>query len=269
MRIVYADVLIAINFSMDFVALYITAKILSAKIYTHRILISAIIGSFYSLTDFLIKWPVPFLSVLVNIIVSYLMCLIAYRSDYKRNLIHTFIFYGICFLFGGAITGIYSVCGSKWDLLADTGYIYADISIMQILVISAFSFVVSYILSQILKKRQITAKSAEIEITINNKTISGNAYCDSGCLAKEPITNKDVVFIKKSLINEFIGDNDILSQKVCFVPIKTLAGRDVIMGIFPKKLKVNGFDCDAVVAFADDSLLSFGKFDVIVPSSLV
>ena len=65
----YADVLFAINFSMDFLSLYLTSVILHKKIYKSRIIISALLGGLYGVVEMLISID-KVISVLISVFVS-------------------------------------------------------------------------------------------------------------------------------------------------------------------------------------------------------
>ena len=49
--ILYADVLFAINFSMDFLALFICSIVLHKKLSKNRIIIASILGAFFGVFD--------------------------------------------------------------------------------------------------------------------------------------------------------------------------------------------------------------------------
>ena len=82
----YVDVLFAINFSMDFLSLYLSGIILHKKFYKIRLLISSTLGGLYGVIGLLFEFNI-FLSTVISIFISALMCQIAF----KQNKITSFI----------------------------------------------------------------------------------------------------------------------------------------------------------------------------------
>lgn len=276
MTVVYADVLLLINFSMDFVSLYITSKLMRLRPVFYRMLISASLGAVYSLCDFLVNWGSPILVIITNIIFSIIMCLIAFGNHRIHTLLISGFFYGICFMLGGCITAIYSLVGEKWSILSDIGYIYTDISLLEVMVLTASSVIFIKLIGERMKRRAAN-KTAKLDVTIKGITSTLDAFVDSGCLVKEPITNKEVVFIKKERFKSFFqNESEITPElhtrmglRICAVPVRTLTGNDVLFGIHPEKIICDGMNVDAVVVFTDAVNLKFNGSDALISNSLL
>lgn len=276
MTVVYADVLLLINFSMDFVSLYIVSKLMKLKLIISRLIISSSVGAIYSLCDFLINWPSPIMAIFTNFCFCFIMCFIAFENLKSRIILVGAIFYGICFLLGGAITAIYSLCGDKWSVLSEYGYIYADISLLEVLSITLIALIFVKFISEHIKRNAIK-KTARLEISINGVTSTLDAFVDSGCLVKEPITNKEVVFLKNEFIKRFFENEtsitpELHNQKglrICAIPIATLNGRDILLGIHPDKILCDGVSVDAVVVFTDALSLKFNGSDALISNNLL
>ena len=80
---VYIDVLFAINFSMDFLALFLTNLILFKKIHKVRILIASLIGGLYGTLEFFVDLNFMW-TIVTNIAVTFLMCTIAFEKSKGR-----------------------------------------------------------------------------------------------------------------------------------------------------------------------------------------
>lgn len=272
MQTVYADVLITVNFAMDFLSLFLTAKILSRKVYPIRLTASAFIGGIYSLFDFIVPCDAV-VSTLLNIIVCVIMCRIAFDGKLIHIAVNTVVFYGICFAFGGAVTGIYAITGSKWDIDTRASGIYADISLWQVIVLSAVSFAITYFITGI-RKRMKNSKSVAISFSIMNKEFKISAFADSGCKIKEPITNSDVVFVNKRVINDIFPDEMLTSPqdfgcKFCVVPVHTINSDKIYYGFYPEKIFLNDCEISAVIVFCDNIALDFYGCDAIISDDLL
>lgn len=276
MTVVYADVLLLINFSMDFVSLYIVSKLMHLKSVFIRLMLASSVGALYSLCDFLVNWPSPVMAIITNFCFSVIMCLIAFGNLKIHIFFISAVFYGICFILGGAITGIYSIVGEKWNILNEAGYIYTDISLLEVLGLTLISVIFVRFITERIKRRAIN-KTAKLSITIKGVTSTLQAFVDSGCLVKEPVTNKEVVFLKKECFKTFFGEaSEITPQlhikaglQICAVPVTTLTGKDVLFGIHPDKIVCDGITVDAVVVFVDALSLKFNGSDALISNNLL
>ena len=123
-RIIYGDVLLVINFSMDFLSLYITARIMHIKLNSFRITLSAVIGALYSLLIISISTK-AIVSGVLSIAFSFLMCFIAYgKFKIARYIKNTIVFYIVNFALGGGITAICNLLNVFYHLRKGNFFIF-------------------------------------------------------------------------------------------------------------------------------------------------
>ena len=108
---VYIDLLFLINFSMDYLCLYICAKVLRKKQKLLRMMLAAAIGGVYSVISLFFIFSAP-----VNLICDALFCLVisAIAFAERRRLVSStlicgFLFVGISMMTGGAMTAIFNL----------------------------------------------------------------------------------------------------------------------------------------------------------------
>ena len=109
---IYGDVLFLINFSMDFLSLFITGKIMHLKLKAWRVLVAASIGGVYGVAALFFPFDgIPL--VFANIACAAVMCFAAFRSRGKISSVFLccLLFYGVGMLLGGAMTALYSRIG--------------------------------------------------------------------------------------------------------------------------------------------------------------
>ena len=110
LQTVYADVLFVIDFTMDFLAVYLTAEFLKRRLSVKRIVFSAMIGAFYSVMTVVLKLS----SILLTLLTAIVICLTAFGKSSIRGSLHTLTVYiSINFLLGGGMTAIFSFFNSK------------------------------------------------------------------------------------------------------------------------------------------------------------
>ena len=104
----YGDVLFLVNFSMDFLTLYITALILHRSVKKRRFVLSAAIGGVYGVAACFMGGALIF-RIAVNIAVSVLMCCIVFG---EKPLAPCALFYGTGCLLGGVMTAVFGMIDS-------------------------------------------------------------------------------------------------------------------------------------------------------------
>ena len=81
---IYGDVLFIINFSMDFLSLYIVGRLLHFEMKAWRVMAGASVGAFYGVVSLLIDTYV-ILETAITVGVLILMCLVAFHARRLRS----------------------------------------------------------------------------------------------------------------------------------------------------------------------------------------
>ncbi len=286
-RIIYGDVLLVINFSMDFLSLYVTARIMHIKLNSFRITSAAIIGALYSLLIIGINAN-TLVSGTLSIAFSFLMCFIAYgKFKAARYIKNTAVFYIVNFALGGGITALCNLL-NMWknnkSLLVNGTYdvLYGDIPFGLLAVLACVCGAFSLFSGKIIKKQK-SIKSATLEISIQKQNTSLTALVDSGNLLKEPISGKPVIVACYSSLRSVIPTelldvfktqdlpktpNEPSLSKLRLIPTHSVGKNGLLFAILPETVTVNGNRVDAYVA-VDTSQNNYGECQAIVPAILV
>lgn len=210
--VIYADVLFFINFSMDFISLYITMKLLHRKVGLLRYLAAAFFGAVYGVIQVIFDTP-RLLTVTLSLAVSFLMIIITVgkSASFKIYVKYTVILWGISALLAGGVTLVCTL-GSTEGLTAVNS---KGQSSMFVLAVGAFLalFIVRIFFSS------PRAESCEIELRLFGTKIKTTALIDSGNMITEPVSGLPVIFIsKKAVAGHYSGaDLDILCGDVSLV----------------------------------------------------
>lgn len=261
----YVDVLFAINFSMDFLSLFICSVIMHKKIYKGRILISSVIGGLYSIFDML--YPTRFVfKAIICVAISFLMCIITFKDKSVKGFIGFFVMYwGVSTGLGGVMSLLYSFMNKLLaDFIADYSYEGAYNGARFLIIVSLTS-IISMALSKMFTAKK-SIKSIEVAITYENKCFKLNGLCDSGNTLTEPISGKPVILVSEdSEIGRMIKNTQEIHKK--FIPYKAVGNEGMLLGIKPKAIVINDITIDAILAPVREK--NFSGFEALVPSSLV
>lgn len=267
--IIYADILILINFVLDFICLFISARLLSKKAKTLRIFAASLFGAFYSLVYYAL-YPIEWYILLpMHIAAAFLMCFISFKlHSFIAAVKAVAIFIFSSALLGGLLNAVYGITGRFSD------GIYTEISAPSLIFISALSTLVALGYS-LLCKRKTTTKSMRADIFINGEPIKVNLLVDSGNMATEPFSSLPVIILCAQVLPPPLNTPSLQTSPLPLrlIPIKTSAGNSVLLGFIPKNIILRPLfqkekSIEAAVAI-DPITADFATYDGLLPGSFV
>ena len=264
-RVIYGDVLLLIDFCMNFFVICTTGIIARRKVKKTCIISASLIGGIYSVAKVFLKGNDIF-DCVISLEVGMLMCYICF-GGYKFLKTIT-VFYSVSALVGGIMFGIYYFLASYHTDIYGYAfeYAYSHLPVWMFIVLAAISMVISWSFAYF-GRDSVEKGNEKIGIEFGGKSIEVNALIDSGNLVKEPISNKYVVIIGKKnageLFNEEIykslQENDterLLENKFRIIPVYGIDGkRKICYGIMPDSIfktdKKTKIELDAYVAVSN------------------
>ena len=253
---------------MDFLALYITAKLTHSVIRPTRLALSSALGAAYALASVLLEPHLNggvtiLISVGASILCAFLMAMCAFGGK-TDNTVRTALTYGAVNVgLGGIMTAIYSFIGRACDALGIRAVGTApDSSPILFIAITLVSGAVSLLYGRIrvmsMNRRHVTAC-----ITAFGRPLEVTLLCDSGNLLRDPFGGKPVVILGAESA-EGILPSEILAaarspEKFCMlteppaggirlIPASGVAGSSMLVGFTPECVSVEGREIDAVIA---------------------
>ena len=279
LQTVYADLLFLINFSMDYLCLFLVSKILFRKFSFLRAAASAVIGGIYSVAMLFI--PISGISaILSHLLCCVLMNITAFsrkEDGILRAVSNTTIYILSSTLLGGIMTAAFNLLnqsGIDFDSEAN------DLPPWLLLSTGAVSVLIAIIGGRRLRSSACTRR-IELTVDITGRPISLLAMCDSGNLLRDCVGGRPVIVVDKRHCKAILGVDvdlsdpcglcDELARRVLLIPCSTASGSKTLTAFRPQKVCVNagkGKSCvDAVVAFA--ALDSAASCDALIPPELL
>ncbi len=203
-QVIYGDVLLLIDFCMNFFVLYTTGIILRRKTKAACLAGAALIGGVYSVAKVFVNGN-DILDCVISLAVGLLMCYICFGGN--RFLKTVLVFFGTAALVGGIMFSVYFLLGSYHaDLFGNfRGYAYSHIPIWLFILLAAISFLISWIFSYI--GREVTEQREEaLTVVYQGRSAKIRLLLDSGNLAKEPISGKYVILLAGTKARMLVGD---------------------------------------------------------------
>ena len=234
MKNVYIDILITVNFFIDYFLLLCTKKFLGIHIKYYRLVIGSIIGGITSLSALL-----PTLSWGLNILIDLLIAILIITITFGKCKIQTYVkrvvvYFTISFTFCGIMIFIYiNFKPSNMGIFNDV--VYFDISPIILIILTMLCYYVMLLIKKF-TRNIFHNYICNVEVEIEKKAYTFTAKIDSGCNLKEPFSGNSVIIAEKNLFDNF----EFPENKFRIIPFETLSGKGVIKGFATDRVIIDG-----------------------------
>lgn len=287
---VYGDILLLINFSMDFLSLYLSAKLLHLRIRTLPMILAAGVGALYALLSLFLHTGNLAIT-LLNIAVSCVMVAVAFLPRRLGAFCKSAaVFYGISFLLGGCMTALYNLCNSflfsdRIHAFGNTTSLETELSFGWFVLLAAASAVISLLFGRLFS-RSAAKKTRDVQISLAGRTVGLTLLCDSGNLLCDPISGTPVLICAfhavepvlyyqlRAFFADPIPDRIALlkrdaARRVRVIPMRGVGDSGMLFAFRPDRLLVGGEAVEALVAVdTAHGRGEFGGTDGLIPAVL-
>lgn len=227
--VIYLDLLLGLNFYLDFLILMATSVVLKRGIKLKKIFLGALVGTLSMLILFFSLNQIELF--LFKIGLGIFMNLVTFGYKNRRYLLSNFsYFFMIGVILGGFIYYLnlefrYTSLGM---ILVDRGF---NLNIVFILGLTPL------ILFMYIKQAKILKKEFNLHYGVKILLKSGLEYnltgfLDTGNKLVDPITNKPIILLEKGII-------DINEENIMYVPFNSLNNHNLIKCLKPKEVWIN------------------------------
>ena len=284
MQTVYVDLYFLINFSMDFLCLYLTAKLLSERLSPIRGILAAAIGGIYANLALLFGLS-GIVAILSDLAVCALICFSAFfgRGRIKRVPLYILVYVAVSAALGGIMTALFYLFNRSgiFDFIKESDG--DGISVWLFALLASISAVITLIGGRGATKK-MSARGVELQITLLGRTVTVRGISDSGNLLREPLSGKPCIVVDRKGLEEILskrlseavaqggasrleGLTDEERRRIVLIPAKTATGSDMLVGIRAERVLVR---CGGKERSAD-VILALSELEVgaLVPSCLL
>ena len=291
---VYIDVFFLINFSMDFLGLFLGNKLLGRKESLLRLFLAAVFGGLYACVSLIFSFDSisPLLSFAVDAIACVVIAFIAvfHKKAWRGVFSFALVFGAVSILLGGAMTALFYAfnrLGIDKAFGNEEGQSSDGISVWIFVIFASISALITVFSGKFFKKKALR-QSGFIEIEYRRKKIKIECLCDSGNLLREPISHLPCILVEFDAVQsifskefrayymegklEKISSFSFLeSSRIRMIPVKTASGESLLVGIRPDSIRIDmgkGMTLfDAYIAFSKEKISANGA-KALVPSEL-
>ncbi len=281
---IYGDILFIINFSMDFLVLFICGKIMHFRMSVWRMILGASIGGIYGVASVFFSLPAA-ADITADLLSALLICIIAhYHGSAVKTLCTMAMFYAVSLLMGGAMTALYTKIGrykSYMEIGGSISTVFGEMELWVFALLAALSAVLTFFLQKALHRR-MSGKFCRLRVTLNGKEYEFSGFFDSGNCAEEPISGKPVVFISGRSAREAgaqtlifhtagsIGESE--AGSVRFIPLNTVSGYSLAAAVKAEKFEImvkDTFEERDVLLACDENADDYSGAQALVPLSIL
>lgn len=208
---IYIDIIILENLIMNYIILYATGLISKNKIYSFKIMLASLIGSIYSVIQYISQLNI-YSNIVFKITLSIIMVFVAFNPiNIKKLGKQLLLFYLTTFTFGGVATYLIYVLKPQ-DIIIKNG-MFVGTYVLKVIFIGAILGSTILVVSFKMVKNKINKKDmmCKIKIMINGKEKILNAMVDTGNMLKEPLTGNPVIVVEKVALYDLLP-KDILNN---------------------------------------------------------
>lgn len=285
---VYLDLTFLVNFIMDFIILYSTARLCGSRINYRRIAFASIAGAVYAAVSLVWDNRLAY-SLPAKLIFSCLMLLIVFYPakwrDFGKQIIY---FYGISFFAAGATMALPNLIkitntGQQSSIL----WLAGAAVLVILLGVWGGKYLISRIVPGLLK--------FDVEMRFDNQRCLGRGFLDTGNSLRDPLTNQPVLVAEYSLLkhclpeefqqaieggsseNEVIGNltSSIWAHRLRLIPFQSIGQKNgLLLGIRADEVMVNTgkksiSHYDLVVGIYRDKLSCDDSYRLLIPSAIL
>lgn len=291
---VYIDVFFLINFSMDFLGLFLANKLLGRRESLLRLFFAAAFGGLYACFSLIFSFDS--ISPLLSFLFDAISCLaIAFIASFHKRAKSGFLSFALVFgavsiLLGGAMTALFYAFNRLGldKVFGDTQNQSDDgISVWIFVIFASVSALITVFSGKFFKKKALR-QSGVIEIEYRKRKIKLDCVCDSGNLLREPISQLPCILVEieaaQSIFSKefcaYIKDgkleqSSILSfveaSRIRMIPAQSASGESLLVGIRPDVIRIDmggGMtEVCAYIVFSKDKIIANGA-KALVPSEL-
>ena len=288
---VYADVLFLINFSMDAISLYISARLCAAKVKAARIAVASVIGGVYSVLSIFLSLH-AFCETAVFVLECVVMSCIALSPESLfAALKYSAVMFISSSLLGGIMSAAYSAANEIFLKELESGT-QKGISPLVFSILACFSMAAALFLTRLHGTGNLPER-AQVCITVFDKKAQVEGIFDSGNMLRDPLSGKSVIIVPPDvfgcvLSRSFIDGAKRADLHTCYelpdkekkrfrlIPATGIAESTYLYGLLPdsveikyqKKGKTYSLQRDAVIGLSDGKGLS-GDIRCVIPQAII
>ena len=251
--IVYADILLLLNFLVNYFLLLTVKHILSVNVKTYRLILSSAFGALSSLYIF-IPSVNKFIDLLFKLLTCFFITLIGFGYKTNKKLLKSFFtVFGATCLYAGTMIAVWRIFKPN-GMLINNSVVYFNISPLFLI---GFTVIFYFLFSSGFKILSSSSKSAErcrVTLFANENIANFDAIIDTGNSLEDIYGKSEIIIAEKSVFYLLFGDSNTendesLKKRYRIIPCSTVSGFGTL----------DGYRCDKAYIRSNDKNITLKK----------
>lgn len=225
---VYADILILVNFVVDYFLILLTQKLLHKKVRLWKLLLGAAAGGFFSLYIFLPQVNFA-LEIMAHILMCGLMCLVTFGfygiKDFFRCAASLF---AVNFAYSGAMIAVWYFFKPE-GMVINNSIIYFDISPLFLIAFSVLGYFVVSVLKGCLEKTFPQNTKCEVTVCCGSKSLNLSGIADTGNSLSDAFGISQIFITETDVVEALLCGED-RQTRYRAIPCATVTGSEILDG---------------------------------------
>ncbi len=232
--VVYADILILLNFLVNYLLLSTVKVILSANIKTYRIILSSVFGAISSLYIF-IPYVTKTADLLYKLLICALMAFIGFGyKSIKKYLKAVLAVFGATCLYAGIMIAIWHIFKPN-GMVINNSVVYFNISPIFLIAFTVFFYFAFTLAFNIFSKASKTAERCKITLFADENSANFDAIIDTGNSLEDIFGKSEIIIADQSIYyllfgNKTVETDDDLKKRYRIIPCSTVTGSNTLDG---------------------------------------
>ncbi len=226
---VYADILVLVNFIVDYFLLDLTSRFLHKKPKIIRLILGALAGGIFSLYIFLPQSN-SFFEIAVHILMCVIMCLITFKIyDIKDFLRSASVLFAVNFAYSGAMIAVWYIF-KPYGMVINNSVIYFNISPLFLILFSVIGYFGTVILRKIIAKTFSQNIKCKAELFCQNNRMLLCAIADTGNSLEDVFGISEIFIADEHIVNSLMGSERQNPTRYRAIPCGTVTGEKILDG---------------------------------------
>ncbi len=243
--VIYVDVLLVLNFVVNFLLLRLTALCVGRAAQAGRLTFGALLGAAGSLCIF-VTFPGRILWIGFRLLLAAAMVLAALPWEGPRRwALSVFCLMAVSFLFSGGMIALFLALRPS-GMLVTHGVLYLDLSAAALLGACALCFVLTCLFEQLLRRRPPDALRCEVLVEGEGGASRFLALVDTGNSLVEPFSRKPVIVCEREAVTRALpmlasaGSNpeNLPGPGVRYIFYRTVGSSGMLPAVLPPLLLI-------------------------------
>lgn len=197
--IIYADILLAVNWWVDFLLLLGVRRFMGIGARPWRLILSALVGALFSFV-LLLPPMAAVLSLLLKLAAAGLSVLIAFGWHSRRRYIKALVlFFGLSAGLSGLCSALYHFAAPR-DLYVVNGVVYYDVSPWLLIGLTVLCYGLMWVIEQVMRRRAPARRDFTVRLHFGGRSVMLKCLYDSGNHLTEPFSNRPVLVAERAIL---------------------------------------------------------------------